>query len=483
MRCFDNIFKICAMSISWHVHKDKITIDIGYFSSVVRATMLDLNFSDSLSKLNFIGVVSLFGGEIALSALRYSVLIPNVYLSLYVTMILSPGLQTVSLKMFRRMQGKISRAISGGDGEDMKTIVGLSASGKYRYIGLHSGTKMVVSSVLGEALIRAYDAGNPIPVICTRKNSPKRGLTLKVIKLGKLEVEKANGSSDEYGSRIYAIDELFTRRKVVIYTIPLITIAGIVISALIEDYMSFVLILLNVLCNMAVTFTVRSNGIRYPIGKSSDHSPAGDIFVESDDSSKIYLVMGDENSIQYLFQKPLVVLPKPEDKLWNFLHTLAAYSSYVMVVVNIILLPFCAIGGQIIFGALIFFGVVQNIFLSTFDGDELLLTTTKQLFKIEHAKEYIFQTRSSAISFCMLECRSADVRPLQHLLPRTETYESWFEHVAKNVRSRHGIVVDGGVNHGLLGDLDKGFDDALKQHIISSEPTKEAFGIVTHQCP
>src|SRR5689334_17362558 len=106
--------------------------------------MFSLDFSDSLAKLNFIGVVSLFGGEIALSALRYSVLIQNTYLSLYVTMILSPGLQTVSLKMFRRMEDKISRAIGGGS-DDRKDIIGLSASNKYRYIGLHSGTKMAIT--------------------------------------------------------------------------------------------------------------------------------------------------------------------------------------------------------------------------------------------------------------------------------------------------------------------------------------------------
>ncbi|KAG0318116.1 hypothetical protein BG000_004338, partial [Podila horticola] len=125
--------------------------------AVVSHKMLHISISDDLMKLNFIGVVSLLGGEITLSALRYSALIQNKFLSVYLTVILSPGLQTISLKIFRRMEDMISRAISGGVEDDKKDIIGLSASGKYKYLGLHSGTKMAVESIMGEALIVASE--------------------------------------------------------------------------------------------------------------------------------------------------------------------------------------------------------------------------------------------------------------------------------------------------------------------------------------
>jgi hypothetical protein len=430
--------------------------------------MLDLGFSDNLSKLNFIGVVSLFGGEIALSALRYTVLVQDVFLSVYFTMVLSPGLHTVSLKMFKRMDDKISRSISGGPRDNKKDIIGLSSSGSYKYIGLHSGTNMTVGNILGEALIKTCKAEEVVKVGCSRKNPPKRNLALKIIELGRLKVVENEGTSDrEYGPRVHARSRPFGYRAALLYTIPLITIVGMIIVILAGDYEVFALILLNVICNMSVTFTIRGNGVRHPVGRSTPTSPPGDIFVETTEGTETYLVIADENTIQYLFQRSLIMPPNPDVKLWRYLHVLAAYTSYIMVVVNIALLPFSTVGGQIIFGVLIFFGVVQNITLSTFDGDELLFDTMKGFLKIKSTEEYIFQTRTSVLAFCMLRSKSNDVKPLTHLLPDTRTYEAWFEHVVEDVRdfSRDKAGVNHLVKHDLLDVLKMDLQDARDEHM------------------
>jgi hypothetical protein len=413
--------------------------------------MFDLDFSDDLTKLNFIGVVSLFGGEIALSALRYTVLIRSVFLSLYFTMVLSPGLQTVSLKMFKQMEDRVSRAISGGPRDDKKDIIGLSSSNSYKYVGVHSATNMPITSILGEALIRTCEDEHPTEVVCSRPESPERNLSLKVVEIAQLE-------KVETGNLMHVKSQRFGYRSVLLYTIPLITIAGVIIVLLAEDYMAFALILLNILCNMSVTFTVRSNGVKYPDGHSAGDSPPGDIFVETRDGKETYLVIGDENIIQYIFQKPLVMPPGPDNKMWNYLHMAAAYVSYIMVIVNIILLPFSTIGGQLIFGLLIFFGVVQNILLSTFDGDKLLLDMIERRFKVGSTKEYIFQTRSSVIAFCMLRSKPKTVGPLRDLLPSTPIFDSWFENVMKTV---DGIVPTDDSAVGLLKTLNIDLKDAF----------------------
>lgn len=419
---------------------------------LLQAEMLDLNLSDDFAKLNFIGVVSLFGGEIALSALRYSVLVHNVVLSLYFTMILSPGLQTVSLKMFKRMEDKVSRAIGGGS-DDRKDIIGMSASSKYKYVGLHSGTKMNVSSILGEALIGASKPMETIEVACSRGVSGKRNIRLKVIELDNSGMSTC---AEKYGSRI----SVKGRPPIRLCIIPAATITGLVIAALAEDYQVFALILLNVICNMLVTFTIRSNGVKYPVGNAAKDSPKGDIFVETVDGTDLCLVMGDEDIIQYIFQRPLIMPPHPDNMMWRYLHMLAAYSSYIMVVVNIIWLPFCSASGQIIFGVLIFFGVVQNILLATFDGDDLLMGVAKEFFATKSVKEYVFQTRSSVIAFCMIKSGSKDTKPLRHLLPDTETFDTWFKNVAGSV---DGKAPDGGIIEGLLHTLNIDLQDAIKE--------------------
>src|ERR1700744_6402192 len=103
--------------------------------------MAVIEIADFSQDLNIIGVVSLFGGEIALSALRYTVLVRDTWTAIYFSMIVSAGLQTISLKMFKRMHGRLSVAISPGIRDDPKEIVGLTASGQYKYYGVQSGTE------------------------------------------------------------------------------------------------------------------------------------------------------------------------------------------------------------------------------------------------------------------------------------------------------------------------------------------------------
>ncbi|KAF9432238.1 hypothetical protein BGZ76_011080 [Entomortierella beljakovae] len=350
--------------------------------------VLDFEFSDDLLKLNFIGVVSLFGGEIALSALRYTVLISNVPLSLYLSMIVSPGMQTVALKMFRRMEDKVSKAISGGESDDNKDIIGLSASGAYNYLGLHSGTKMNIGSILGDALVTETEV-KFTPVECTRTKKQNRDLKLKVLQL-------------------------------------------------------------------AVTFTVRGNGIKYPMGSASGSSPPGDAIVENLGGTDPCLILADENTLQYLLQKPLIVPPHPTERFWVVLHLFAAYLSYIIVIVNIIAIPYFSIAGQLIFGILMLLGAIQNILLSISNGRQLLLRSIRTLINIESQEGYIFQTRASMIAYCMLRSKSTDVKQLKHLLPNTATFEVWFGKVTNCVRS----IGDGGepafdtVNEGLMKDLD-----------------------------
>jgi hypothetical protein len=431
-------------------------------------TMLDLNISDSFTKLNFIGVVSLFGGEVVLSALRYMVLIDDIFLSFYLTMILSPGLQTVSLKMFKRMDDEISRSISGGPRDNKKDIVGLSPSGNYKYIGLHSGTKMVVGNILGEALIRTCKSEKVMEVPCSRENSPKRNMRLKVIELGDLKVVKDTDILDnKYGRRVRSTNKPSGHKGILVRIMPLFTIAGMVIILLAQeiDYVAFFLILLNVFCNMAVVFTIRSNGIRYPVGRSAVSCPPGDIFIEDATGTETYLVIASEDTIQHVFQKALMMPPNPDIKLWNYLHILSAYSSYIMVIVNIIALPFSTIVGQIIFGVLMFFGIVQNILLSTFDGDKLLFNTMKDFLEIKSVEEYLFQTRTSGLAFCMMKSGSTDIRPLTHLLPDTKTFETWFEYVVTNVRNSPNMIVRNDlVKNDLLEVFKKDFEDALTEY-------------------
>jgi len=412
-------------------------------------------FSDNFSKLNIIGVVSLLGGEIALSALRYTALLKNVPLSLYFAMVLSPGLQVVSLKMFKQMGDGLSKAISGGGARaDGKEIMGLSLNANYKYIGLHSGTNMTVVSILGDTLIRKCKSESVVEIPSTRKTPQNRNLNLKVIGLSKMSGEKGL----KYNFHVHVDHDSRCYRNVLLYIMPLLTIMGMALLSL-QDRMVFYLVLSNVVSNMSIAFVARGNGFGSVNVRVADNSPKGDIFIE--DGTNMYLVTGNEDVIQYAFQNPVIAYDDSDNLAWRLLQIPAAYASYLMVVANIMLLPFSSVDGQVIFGCLVFFGIVQNILLSTFDRDEMLLKVTENAFTIESTQEYIFQTRSSAIAFCILRSKVGRAQPIRHLLPNTEIYDEWFENVMDVVHNPESIIPRG---DGLLDDLNRDLQDALTVH-------------------
>jgi hypothetical protein len=387
--------------------------------------MAVIEIADFSQDLNIIGVVSLFGGEIALSALRYTVLVRDAWTAIYFSMIVSAGLQTISLKMFKRMQDRVSVAISPGIRDDPKEMVGLTASGQYKYYGVHSGTNMSISSVLGEAMIRQLSGGNVRGVACTRQKSPKRKCALKVISLGKLE-EVCN-------KRIRADPAPFG----IVYLLPLTTLAGIIMTILIGDYFALVIIVCNVVCNMLVTYSVRCTGVKYPEGNASKGAPPGHILVKSGDDT--YLVLGHEDSIQYLFQKALCVPPSSNEKSWGHLQRAIAYTSYTIVIANIIATPFATLPGQLIFGVLMLLGLLQNILLATFDGDRLLTRIATDASKALYIDEFVFETRSTMIAFCALVAKAPNDGILRYSLPvDNPVFVNWFQTVMKCVE--RGVI-------------------------------------------
>lgn len=370
---------------------------------------------------NIIGVVSLFGGEIALSALRYTILVRDKWKSVYFSIVVSAGLQTVAIKMFKRMDDRVSVAISPGIRDDSKDMVGLGASMQYNYFGIHSGTDMCVENILGESVIRGPLRGTKTFVKCTRQGeNPKRNTKLKVIQLGQLQ--------NVDGQLIHADDASFG----IVYLMPLITLVGIVMTVLIGDYHALVIVVVNVLCNMLVVLSVRASGIKYPEGKASSGSPIGHIYVNCPDGACV--ILGKEDAIQYLFQKQLIVPPDSKDK-WRHIQKFVAYLSYIIVIVNIIVVPFAFPSGQLIFGILMLCGLFQNILLAMHDGDRLLRKVAEKACEIVRSDEYIFLTRSSMIAFCALIARSPNENFLRRTLPNTEIFATWFQSVTECVKN------------------------------------------------
>jgi hypothetical protein len=399
---------------------------------------------DSLAqKLNLIGIVSLFGGEVALSAFHYSLLNEN---GIYSYAFVSPGLQTVSSKVFKRIDNTFAQSVSPGQRDDPKAIVGLTSVNNYKYVGLHSGTSMTVRNVLGEAVLRSSKTNKELELETpSRKNGVQRDIRLTIIKLGELD-KLSEGIKLSINSSIYM--------KLVSLIIPLINIGSIVGLFVIEEYVIASVIVINIIANMILIRTTKANGCDYPKGQSSSASPIGDILVEDMTSSgNLWLILGKEDAIQYLFQKTMTMsLGKWE--IWNFI---AACIAYTVSIINIIAIPFGTFYGQLWFAVLLLFGLIQNITLASLDGDKLLWQLVNRMIPIDKEKdvqEYLFDNRTSALSYCTFLSGSHNHLALEELTPKSLTWKEWCKRTCGNNIDK--------INDGLLTVLCQDSDNALE---------------------
>lgn len=397
---------------------------------------------ESLSqKLDVIGVVSLFGGDTALAALHYSSLCTS---QLYAYAFVSPGLQSVAAKIFKRIDSTVARAVSPGECDDELEIMGLAPSYDYKYSGLHSGTDMTVRSALGEALLRNSSKGDFGEPVRPNRNVG-RNIKLTVIELGDLKAVETDKRLSVKRNNLGLIP----------FIVPLLTAGTAVCTVIYGDYVTLAIVLLNVVANVYAVFTTRAGGIERPEGKASAHSPKGDILVEDVKSiGDLWLVLGKENAVQYMFQRQVIAKPWPRR---NFA---AACVSLFASISNVVAIPFATWWGQVSFGCLLALGLAQNIMLSTLDGDNLLCQTSTGMVPVVSTSRFTFDNRSMAVAYCCKRCGSDNSLILKNISPKSSTWQHWCDTLAGpnklNEMLLHDIAQD--IEYAKRA-LDAGFDN------------------------
>src|SRR5437016_3682869 len=99
---------------------------------------------------DFFGVFNLFGGNYAVTAIKYLSLEKyGIFWSAY----LPPGLIVVASKLVKRVNNRLARFLFPGPRDDWRDIDGLMEMRNFSYTGLLSGTRMTVVNRIGEAVL------------------------------------------------------------------------------------------------------------------------------------------------------------------------------------------------------------------------------------------------------------------------------------------------------------------------------------------
>lgn len=165
----------------------------------------------------------------------------------------------------------------------------------YKYIGISSNTRMIINSIAGENFVE-HNIREPIDEKKwneIKNNKPYRRLTnLRIVKINK------NPDSKDI------IDQPFIEKSWLIFTI--LTIFVCVIIGLMEDWFAFSIVSCHIICNFMIHVLFLNGNIYWSDTKPSTNSPDGDVIIEIKNS--ILLIIGKEEEIQKLLQKPIIYI-------------------------------------------------------------------------------------------------------------------------------------------------------------------------------
>jgi len=352
-----------------------------------------INNSLSDFKLDLLGVINLFGGDIAVSAIHYCVLERRrIFWSAY----LSPGSFTVATKLLKRTDNTLANSLSPGHREEYREIVGLLETGKYFYVGLLSGTRTRVANAISEAALNTVEKKtDKIILPVTEKNE-----TARVIKVDVLDVEL---NPEERDGKPVVSYEMLPRWYDIIFPIITLGVFGLVVW--LGDIIGALIVIIGALSNLLLTYAACASGCRYMEGSPSSASPDGNAVVKNELSpNQLWVVLGKEDAMQRFLQRPIIV---HLDKYWSIVNSLVGLFVYVYTAFSIVALPLVRTPVQVMLGGLYFIGVFANITYARRDGDALLLKIAEKDMKLKYKESLKFPNRASAVAFCVLRCRNS----------------------------------------------------------------------------
>jgi hypothetical protein len=285
----------------------------------------------------------------------------------------------------------------------------------YKYIGISSNTRMIINSIAGENFVE-HNIREPIDEKKwneIKNNRPYRRLTnLRIVKINK------NPNSKDI------IDQPFIEKSWLIFTI--LTIFVCVIIGLMEDWFAFSIVACHIICNFMIHVLFLNGNIHWPDTKPSTNSPDGDVIIEIKNS--ILLIIGKEEEIQKLLQKPIIY----KNKI-NNIYTIGLTWILTLLTLcwTILGSPLSTTQGQYCLGAELIIGLLCNIYISQQNNGDNWNKICERDFDIKEEFCETFESRSIALGVAMIKCNSNPDYLIGNELPNTLEWNQWANIIKK----------------------------------------------------
>ncbi|KAJ3150316.1 hypothetical protein HDU89_003094 [Geranomyces variabilis] len=358
-------------------------------------------------RLDFLGIVALLGGDIALQAWRFCTIEKRYGLF---AIHLVPGQLDVAKELFRRSNTKIGRFFAPGAPTEPARLVGLESNVELEYVGLNSGTNAPVQNPLAIAL---QGIGRELPLVHEYGGKDSRRPVLVRV----LRIE--NGPLN--GSKIAPVRTLYPW---VFAISTLASFAGTFYVGFRKDWFALTVCILGLLANLLFHAAAKGNGTYHASANPDAGSPPGHSLISGPayEGQEMILLLGSEVAIQRFLQKPL---SHPVEHPYALLNAAAGIMGVTSTLAYFVLIPAASLDCQLAIAGMFAIGLVTNALLASRAGDALLKEIAKADYGVKPLCNRRFRSRTAAVSYAALITNMEDPTTLNRLLPVDALWTHW----------------------------------------------------------
>jgi hypothetical protein len=405
------------------------------------------------------GVMGFFGGEEALSAMSTVHLYRGRrWLGWYN----SPGSYVVAKKFGQLAKSRLWDGIFPGLNPTPEEVFGLDGKEGPRFIGVFSGTDIMTGHL-------AY-----LTVQKAKEIKEKIHLGGRVTAPGSLSIIDVDSVKLKQGGNVPTMKIYHA----LCAAIPIASsVATSLTCALVRDWLAFGLIILGMLSSGLSCFVIGSGKLHFQLVEPSSFAPRGDglLLMHND----IVILKGAEKEVASI-TKGKLALDMGNDKKYNAIGicSLLLLSQFL---IQLLFVPRATLFGQVMFMSSLVVSWAYNSFLSSLENEKIQTDLLwKSLDKPPITKFALPNRGSQAVCACfilhtgvdMSKRSRANFKPkkiLECMIPNdTRVWESWRQHVAKQVLSEEKIKNFGPCKE-LMGDLEDEEQHLLKQLLGDAE--------------
>jgi hypothetical protein len=410
--------------------------------------------------LAFAGVLALFGGDAAISAMATV----NIYQGRrWLGWYNSPGSYFVAEYYGRLAKSKLSSSFSPGITVGPTIFFHSAAANLWngpKFIATRSGTNLPRTEHTGYLFLMKCKSLTRMMEIEGRQTSQR---TVTVVELGTVPDPEVN---------LNAAAPRQSSQTLLACLVILSNVLGCVVCGIFEDWYSFSMILLGIMCSGISGFVIGSGSLIFHHPRPAVGSPPGDGILQTTESDFVVL-LGEEGAVNAITRGRVSVEFPGGSGYRAILITVALFT--IQSLLQLLLIPQGTLLGQTMFMSTLAISWVYNSYISSFNPEMVQANALTKVLGDPVMQKYRLGTHTAAVVFVVLALQPPNPDDLfNRLLPDTETWKIWKRAVGEKVQKREALVFNDKDFSGAIGE------DMTLLRVLFSDATDAYHGYVDY---